>query len=105
MPKLPFVIATTAMANADLDPTARALLAAQAAVANPVRHPELAGTVFTVDARPFDYGETLGVNDQGFHWNFTGESLFNIGQNMGLGMMSLLSSKPAGFPATQPQSK
>ena len=105
VPKLPFVIATTAMANADLDPTARALLAAQAAVANPVRHPELAGTVFTVDARPFDYGETLGVNDQGFHWNFTGESLFNIGQNMGLGMMSLLSSKPAGFPATQPQSK
>ena len=100
VPSLPFAIATTAMANASGDQLL--LCAAQAAVANPVLHPELAGTVFTVDARPFDYGQLLGIGTEGYHWFWNAESYFNIGQSMGLGMMSLLSSPPAvtNAPAT-----
>ena len=93
VPSLPVAIGTTAMANASGDQLF--ICAAQAAVANPVLHPELAGTVFTVDARPFDYGQLLGMGTEGYHWFWNAESYFNIGQSMGLGMMSLLSSPPA----------
>lgn len=100
VPNLPVAIATTAMANASGDQLF--ICAAQAAVANPMLHPEFAGTVFTVDARPFDYGQLLGMGTEGYHWFWNAESYFNIGQSMGLGMMSLLSSPPAvaNSPAT-----
>ena len=44
----------------------------------------------TVDTRPFDYGELMGVNEQGFHWYFNGESYFHIGESMGQAMMDML---------------
>jgi len=100
VPRLPVAIGITGMASASGNQLL--ICAAQAAVANPVLHPELAGTVFTVDTRPFDYGLLLGVNDQGYHWYFNGQSQFNIGQSMGLGMLLLLASPPAvtNAPAT-----
>jgi hypothetical protein len=84
------VIANTGMANAPSG--AGSLIEAQGNVADPVKHPEFAGTVFTVDTRPFDYGELLGVNSQGYHWYFNGESHFNVGENMGQAMMAMLPS-------------
>ena len=93
VPKLPVAIATTGMANASGDQLF--ICAAQAAAANPVLHPEFAGSVFTVDARPFDYGQLLGMGTEGYHWFWNAETYFHIGHSMGLGMMSLLSAPPA----------
>jgi alpha-galactosidase len=93
-PDMRVAIANTGMANADSDVNASKLVTAQANVADPALHPELAGTVATVDTRPFDYGELMGANDQGFHWYYNGESYFNIGESMGLAMMGMLQPAP-----------
>ena len=92
-PRMRFVIGATGMGDANLDPTAVALIAAQMAVADPAKHPEFAGTVATVDTRPFDYGINSPSPPNGYHWNFNGESYFHIGESMGLAMMNLLDSK------------
>ena len=93
-PNLRVSIVNTGMANVDSDVNAKNLVQAQANVANPTLHPEFAGTVATVDSRPFDYGELMGVNNQGFHWYFNGESYFNIGESMGQAMVKLLEAGP-----------
>ena len=91
-PNMRVAIANTGMACAPSGPGS--LIEAQGNVADPTRHPELAGTVATVDTRPFDFGELMGVNNQGFHWYFNGESYFNIGESMGQAMVKLLEAGP-----------
>ena len=90
VPNLPFSIGNTGMAVANSDAGALAVIAAQAAVANPALHPEFAGTVSTVETRPFDNGELLGGSSEGYHWYWSAESYFNIGDSMGRAMMALL---------------
>jgi fibronectin-binding autotransporter adhesin len=91
--KLPVSIGNTGMDVNPDDAGAMAVIAAQAAVANPVLHPELfAGTVTTVDTRPFNYGEQFGASSEGYHWFWNGESYFNIGDSMGKAMMSMIQS-------------
>ena len=90
VPNLPFSIGNTGMAVAPADAGALTVIAAQAAVANPALHPEFAGTVSTVETRPFDYGELLGGSSEGYHWYWNAESYFNIGDSMGRAMMALL---------------
>ena len=92
VPKMPFVIANTGMANAPGGPGS--LIEAQFAVANTNKYPEFAGNVTTVDTRPFDYGELQSPNGFGYHWYWNGESYFNIGESMGTAMMALLSAEP-----------
>ena len=88
VPNLPVVIGDTGMDNA---PTgAGSLIEAQGNVANPTRHPEFTGTVTTVKTTPFDYGKLVGASDEGYHWNWSAESYFNIGESMGNAMMALL---------------
>ena len=86
VPDLPVVIANTGMANG----SGGNVLVAQMNVGNPALHPEFAGTVTTVDTRPFDYGTLLGGSDEGYHWNWNAESYFNIGESMGKAMMAML---------------
>ena len=86
VPALPVVIANTGMANAPSGPGS--LIEAQGKVA---LRPEFAGTVTTVDTRPFDYGVFQSPIDQGYHWNGNGESYFRIGETMGNAMLELLS--------------
>ena len=88
VPNLPVVIGDTGMGNA---PTGvGSLIEAQANVADATKHPEFAGTVITVKTTPFDYGNLLGGSNEGYHWNWNAESYFNIGESMGLAMMSML---------------
>ncbi|MCX6879770.1 MAG: Ig-like domain repeat protein [Verrucomicrobia bacterium] len=93
VPNMPVAIGNTGMANAPSG--AGSLIEAQGNVADPVKHPGFAGTVVTVDTRPFDYGELLGVNSQGYHWYFNGESHYNIGEGMGKAMMAMRPSAPS----------
>jgi alpha-galactosidase len=85
VPGLPVVIGNTGMANG----SGGSVLVAQMNVGNPALHPEFAGTVTTVDTRPFDFGTLLGMSDEGYHWNWNAESYFNIGERMGKAMMAM----------------
>ena len=89
-PKMPFVVATTGMSKANIEPGARKLIAAQTSVSDPDKYPGFAGNVATVDTRPFDCGENSRSPGGGYHWNSNGESYFHIGEQMGLAMMGLL---------------
>jgi autotransporter-associated beta strand protein len=93
VPNMPVTIGTTGMANADQSVDGVKVINAQAAVANPALYPEFAGTVVTVDTRPFDYGNDAGGNNDGYHWNHNAESYFNVGEQMALRLMPLLSSQ------------
>jgi alpha-galactosidase len=97
-PNLRVSIGVTGMANANASSNSLKLIAAQMNVANPTLHPEFAGTVASVDTRPFDYGTLLGSSDEGYHWNWSAESYYNIGDSMGKAMMSIL---PSLSPANQ----
>ena len=90
LPAMAVVIGNTGMANADADPRAVKLITAQGNVADSKKYPEFAGTVSTVDTRPFHY--PLNSPEIGFshHWNYNGESYFRIGESMGNAMMKLL---------------
>lgn len=85
VPNLPVSIGNTGMANS----ACGTILQAQLNVGNPTLHPEFAGTVTTVDTRPFDFGVLLGGSDEGYHWNWNAESYFNIGESMGKAMMAM----------------
>ena len=54
---MPVSIGITGMANS----ACGTILQAQLNVGNPALHPEFAGTVASVDTRPFDYGIQLGT--------------------------------------------
>ena len=105
-PNLLFSVAATGMANG----AGGTVLVAQMNVGNPTLHPDFAGNVASVDTRPFDYGVSLGASSEGYHWNWNGESYFNIGESMGLAMMAMLPAKSSaknilsfdfpGLPAT-----
>jgi autotransporter-associated beta strand protein len=87
-PNLPVSIGNTGMANAPSGPGS--LIEAQGNVADPTKHPEFAGTVATVDTRPFDFGEALGVRNEGYHWNWNSETYYYLGEGMGKAMMAML---------------
>lgn len=90
LPLLPVAIANTGMANADSDPVAVKLIAAQGNVADPKKYPEFAGNVSTVDTRPFHYPQTSPEIGFIYHWNYNGESYFHIGESMGVAMLKLI---------------
>lgn len=90
LPAMAVVIGNTGMANADGDPRAVKLIVAQGNVADPKKYPEFAGTVTTVDTRPFHYPLNSPEIDFVHHWNYNGESYFQIGESMGNAMMKLL---------------
>ncbi len=93
-PKLPFVIATTGMGMAKTEPTAMKLIEAQSAVSDPKRYPDFAGNVATVDTMPFDYAENSPSPGGSYHWNYSGESYFRIGVEMGRAMIGFSKHEP-----------
>ena len=47
---------------------------AQLNVADPKRHPEFAGTVKTIDTRPFWRGPEVSPKNQDYHYNHNAET-------------------------------
>ena len=84
---LPVSIGTTGM---DITGAYSLVEQAQLNVANPVKHPEFAGTVFTTDTRPFWRDASVSPSNFGYHWNHNGETHYLIGKGMGQGMISIL---------------
>jgi len=91
VPNMPVSIGNTGMANG----YGGNVLVAQMNVGNPLLHPEFAGTVTTVDTRPFDFGELLSASSDATHWNHNAESYFNVGQSMGQAMVAMLPAVPS----------
>lgn len=86
VPNMPVVIAITGMANS----YCANVITAQMNVGNAALHPEFAGTVTTVDTRPYDFGTPMSASGDGTHWNHNVESYFNFGESMGKAMVALL---------------
>jgi hypothetical protein len=84
---LPFVIGTTGMAPGATYSTVEL---AQLAVADSGQHPEFAGTVATVDTRPYWRDSTESPSNFGYHWNHNGLSHFDVGVGMAEAMVTLV---------------
>jgi methionine-rich copper-binding protein CopC len=103
-PRAPFVIATAAFegwneAYLNQYPTRRAVLNAQHAVSNdPVKYPDFAGNVKTMEARGFWRDASVSPvpsGSQGYHYNRHAETFMLVGDALGRGMIDLLASATA----------
>ncbi len=90
LPNMLVVIGNTGMADAGKDQNSLNLINAQANVADPAKYPQFAGTVSTVDTRPFHYPLTSPEVGFIYHWNYNGESYFRVGESMGAAMLKLM---------------
>jgi hypothetical protein len=70
---------------------------AQLRVADPKLHPEHAGNVKTIDARPFWREANISPKDQGYHYNHNAETYMLCGDALGRAMVELKGGK-ADYP-------
>ena len=110
--KAPFVIATAAFDGFDETypntyPTRRAVFNAQLAAGDPVKYPEFANNVKSMDARPYWRVVSASPANNQSHYNLNAETYMLVGDAMGRAMIDLLgtSSPDTNPPAlfkTQP---
>ena len=90
VPDLPVVIANTGMIGVEATGVRAELCEIQLALGDPEKHPEFAGTVASVETRPFKRSEEQSPSKFGYHWNHNGESHWLLGEAMGVAMLELL---------------
>ncbi len=66
---------------------------AQLNAADPKRHPDLAGTVKTIDSRPFWRDASISPKNQGYHYNHNAETYMLCGDALGRAMVELKGGK------------
>jgi len=88
-PDAPWAIATVGFGGHEMSENYVKILEAQMAVADPQRHPELAGTVTTVDIRDFWRKVEVSPRNQGYHYNRNAETYMLVGDALGRGMVKL----------------
>jgi len=98
-PKLPVVVATVAFDGPRLlaGPW-RGVWEAQMAVGDPRQHPELAGTVASVDARDFWRERAESPMGQDYHYNWNAETYTLVGDTAGRAMVNLRGGKAEPLP-------
>jgi len=74
---------------------------AQMAMADPQRHPEFAGTVKTIDTRPFWREASVSPIDQYYHYNHNAETYMLTGDALGRAMVELLGGE-VEYPSAEP---
>ncbi len=89
-PKMPAVIATVGFGGHNMSDAYLEILKAQMAVGNPKLHPELAGTVASVDIRDFWREVDESPTAQGHHYNRNAETYMLVGDALGRAMVDLL---------------
>lgn len=92
-PKAPFVVASCGFnGGAGWEPgsSADTIFNAQMNVGNPAKHPEFAGTVKSVDTRPFYRAPEVSPRNQSFHYNGNAETYMLVGESMGKAMVELV---------------
>jgi hypothetical protein len=95
-PKAPFVVATCGFNGGEgWEPgsSADTIFKAQMNVSDPAKHPEFAGTVKSVDTRPFYRKPEVSPRNQSFHYHGNAETYMLVGEGMGKAMVELLKGK------------
>lgn len=91
-PKAPFVVATTGFNGGEgWEPgsSADTIFNAQMNISDPAKHPEFAGTVKSVDTRPFYRAPEVSPRDQSFHYNGNAETYMLVGEAMGKAILEI----------------
>ena len=96
VPKPPFVITGTGQLGNGTRGDLAALCDTQRGMGEPKNHPEVHGTVASVETRGFARPAKASSSDLDYHWSHNGESHDLIGEAMGKAMLELLKSKSAG---------
>ncbi|MCX6872650.1 MAG: hypothetical protein NTW21_02420 [Verrucomicrobia bacterium] len=89
-PKLPVMIGTVGFNGDKMSGNTLVVHAAQMAVGDARKHPEFAGTVKTVDTRPFWRSVEQSPGDEGHHYNRNAETYMLVGDALARGMIELL---------------
>ncbi len=93
IPNLPVMIATVGFNGDKMSGNTLVVHDAQMAVGDPNKHPEFAGTVKTVDTRPFWRTVEQSPGDEGHHYNRNAETYMLVGDALARGMIELLEKK------------
>jgi len=88
-PKMPVVVASVGFNGQDMDPGHFMTWEAQMAVGNPKLHPELAGTVASIDTRGFWRPRGESPTNTGYHYNHNAETYVLTGDALGRAMVRL----------------
>ncbi len=89
-PDLRAVVATVGFNGMEMDPGHSMTWEAQMAVGDPKQHPEFAGTVASVDTRPFWRSRGESPTNTGYHYNHNAETYVLTGDALGRAMVRLL---------------
>lgn len=92
-PEADWVIATVAFDGPDMPEHYQQIAQAQKNVADPKRHPELAGSVKTIDAVPFWRPAGMSPKNQNYHYNHNAETYMLVGDALGRAMVELKGGK------------
>ena len=92
-PQAKWVIATVGFHGRDMPENYVRIAEAQLNAADPQRHPELAGTVKTIDARPFWRDSSISPKNQDYHYNHNAETYMLCGDALGRAMAELHGAK------------
>ncbi len=92
-PNAPWAIATVGFGGHDMSERYRIIWEAQMAVSDPKKHPELAGSVATVDIRDFWRSKQQSPSGQGYHYNRNAETYLLVGNGLGRAMVKLLNKQ------------
>lgn len=98
-PNAKWAIATVGFQGENMSEKYVQIAEAQMAVADPKKHPELAGTVKTIDTRPFWRGPEVSPKNQDYHYNHNGETYMLTGDALGRAMVELMGGKVEYPPA------
>ena len=89
VPDLPAVIATVGFGGDRMQEKFLRILQAQQSIADARRHPDLEGTVVTVDTRPYWREVDQSPKSEDYHYNRNAETYLRIGDAMGRAMIRL----------------
>lgn len=92
-PKASWAIATVGFHGKNMPEHYVQIADAQLAVADPQKHPDLAGNVKTIDTRPFWRSAGASPKNQDYHYNHNAETYMLVGDALGRAMVELKGGK------------
>jgi alpha-galactosidase len=96
-PNAPFVVASCGFNGGqgwEPGSSADTIFKAQMNVGDAAKHPDFAGTVKSVDTRPFYRAPEVSPRNQSFHYHGNAETYMLVGEAMGKAMVEMKQAKP-----------
>jgi hypothetical protein len=97
-PEMRVVVATVGFSGMEMEAGHFMTWEAQMAVGDPKQHPEFAGTVASIDTRPFWRSRGESPTGTGYHYNHNAETYVLTGDALGRAMVRLLGGKAEPLP-------